>query len=84
MRIVPFIIGTVITAALIFALDKRWGSVPAMGRFLSPQQGFWQVAEAGNESRDEDLRFTGLQGKVNVYLDDRLVPHVVSLPACAR
>src|SRR5215218_4442706 len=76
MRIIPFIIGLVVTLALIFALNKKWGSIPALGKFLSPQQGFWQNAEAVEENRNEQLSFSGLNGKVNVYLDDRLVPHV--------
>jgi penicillin amidase len=76
MRIVPFIISTVITVALVFVLNKRWGSVPAVGRFLSPQTGFWQNAEAADEALDEDFLFPQLKGKVSVYLDDRLVPHV--------
>ena len=76
MRIIPFIIGLVVTLALIFALNKKWGSIPALGKFLSPQQGFWQNAEPVEENRNEQLSFSELNGKVNVYLDDRLVPHV--------
>lgn len=76
MRIIPFIISTVITIALIIALDKRWGAIPALGRFLSPQQGFWQNAEPADQDFNEELKIAGLQGKANVYLDDRLVPHV--------
>src|SRR5829696_2110329 len=76
MRVVPFIIGTVVTVALVFALNKRWGAIPALGKFLSPQTGFWQSAEADGENRDEELSFKNLKGKVNVYLDERLVPHV--------
>ena len=76
MRIIPFIISTVITLALVFALNKKWGSIPAIGKFLSPQQGFWQNAEAANGDRDQNLSFKDLKGKVSVYLDDRLVPHV--------
>jgi penicillin amidase len=73
---VPFLISTVLTIALVFLLNSRWGSVPALGKFLSPQTGFWQAAEADGESRDEDLHFPQLKGEVNVYLDERLVPHV--------
>lgn len=76
MRIFPFISGLLLTAVLIFALDRHWGKVPALGRFLSPQQGFWQNAEPVNGSRDENLSFPGLKGPVKVYLDERLVPHV--------
>jgi penicillin amidase len=76
MRIVPFIISTVVTVALVFALNKRWGAVPALGKFLSPQTGFWQNGEAEGENMDQDFAFSNLKGNVNVYLDERLVPHV--------
>ena len=76
MRIVPFIISTVVTAGLVFALNKKWGSVPPMGKFLSPQHGFWQNAEATDHDFSADLKFAGLKGNAEVYFDERLVPHV--------
>lgn len=76
MRLFLFIISTVITLALIFTLNTKLGQIPPLGRFLSPQQGFWQNAEPVDIGRDEQLTIKGLKGKVNVYLDDRLVPHV--------
>ena len=76
MRVVPFIISFVVTLALVFALNKKWGSIPALGKFLSPQQGFWQNAESADADRNLDVSFKNLKGKVSVYLDDRLVPHV--------
>jgi penicillin amidase len=76
MRVVPFLVSTVLTAGLVFALNKRWGAIPAMGNFLSPQHGFWQNAEASDHDFNADLQFPGLTGKAEVYFDDRLVPHV--------
>lgn len=76
MRIVSFAITLILTAGLIFVLDNKWGAVPPMGKFLSPQQGFWQNAEASNHNFNEDLQFDGLKDKATVYLDERLVPHV--------
>lgn len=76
MRIVPFLISTLVTLALVFALNTKWGSVPPLGKFLSPQQGFWQNAEPTSQDLNENLTFDSLQGEVNVHLDDRLVPHV--------
>jgi penicillin amidase len=76
MRIVPFIFSTLITAALVFALNNKWGSIPPIGKFLSPQQGFWQNAESVDGNRNENLVFKNLKGEVSVYLDERLVPHV--------
>lgn len=76
MRILPFSIGIILTAGLVFALDRKWGAVPPLGKFLSPQQGFWQNAEAGDADRNESIQVKGLKGKATVYLDERLVPHV--------
>lgn len=76
MRIVPFLISTVISIVLVIALDKKWGSIPPLGKFLSPQHGFWQNAEDVDGDFNDDLKFPNLKGKVNVYFDERLVPHV--------
>lgn len=76
MRIIPFVISTVATAGLVFALNTKWGSVPPMGKFLSPQHGFWQNAEAADHDFSADLKFPDLKGKAEVYFDERLVPHI--------
>lgn len=76
MRVVPFIISAVFSSALIVGLNKQWGSIPPMGKFLHPQYGFWQNAEPSSQSFDADLSFADLKGNANVYLDERLVPHV--------
>jgi penicillin amidase len=76
MRIVSFLISTIITLLLIFALNKKWGPVPALGSFLIPQEGFWQNAEPTDYDFSENLSFKNLKDKVDVYIDDRLVPHI--------
>jgi penicillin amidase len=76
MRIIPFLVSAIITLVLIFLLNKKWGSIPPLGKFLSPQHGFWQNSEAANADFNADLKFPNLKGKVNVYFDDKLVPHV--------
>jgi penicillin amidase len=76
MRIIPFLISLVLTVALIIALDNKWGSIPPLGKFLSPQQGFWQNAEAKDHDFSGALKHKSLKGVVNVYFDERLVPHV--------
>lgn len=80
MRVVPFIIASAVTVALIITLNTSLtiGGVkaPAFGTFLSPQQGFWQNAEAANTDFSGNLNFPFLQGKVEVYFDERLVPHI--------
>lgn len=76
MRILPFAVSAIITGGLIFALNKQWGTIPPMGKFLSPQHGFWQNAEPADAGFDETLNFPELKGKAEVYFDERLVPHV--------
>jgi penicillin amidase len=76
MRILPFILSTVITLALVFTLNNKLGKIPPLGKFLSPQQGFWQNAEPVDAERNEEIPVKGLKGKLTVYLDERLVPHV--------
>jgi len=76
MRIAPFLISASITAALVFSLNKKWGAVPPVGKFLSPQFGIWQNAEATDKDFAADLKIPGLKDKVEIYFDDRLVPHV--------
>jgi penicillin G amidase len=76
MRILPFIISTATTAFLIIALNKKWSTVPPMGKFLSPQHGFWQNAEATDHDFTADIKFPDLRGMAEVYFDERLVPHI--------
>jgi len=80
MRIIPFLVTAVATTGLVVTLNMRLTiggkEAPAFGSFLSPQHGFWQNAEPTNIDYSADLKFPQLNGKVNVYLDDRLVPHI--------
>ena len=80
MRIIPLTVSALITTGLIFFLNTSWKiggtAAPPFGKFLSPQQGMWQNAEPVNQSFSADLSFPQLSGKVNVYFDERLVPHI--------
>ncbi|HBB57291.1 MAG TPA: penicillin acylase family protein, partial [Chitinophagaceae bacterium] len=76
MRLVPFLISATITVGLVVVLDKPLGKVPPLGKFFSPQIGFWQNAEPFDAIPNENLSFSSLKGNTDVYFDDRLVPHV--------
>ncbi|MEP6951179.1 MAG: penicillin acylase family protein [Ginsengibacter sp.] len=76
MRIVPFAIFGVVTAVLIIILNSTLLLPIPFGKLLSPQSGVWQNAEPVNQDFSENLSFPQLKGKVNVYFDERLVPHV--------
>ena len=80
MRILLFIISAVITIGLIVILNIPLtiggNRTPRLGAFLSPQHGFWQNAEATDHNFNANHKFSYLKGKVNVYFDERLVPHI--------
>jgi penicillin amidase len=76
MRLRGFFISLVITLLLIFALNRHWGQIPPLGKFFSPQQGFWQNAEPVNNNFSDNIKVPGLSQQVQVWLDDRLVPHI--------
>ncbi len=76
MRIIPFIIFGVITTVLIIVLNSTLLTPAPLGKLLSPQNGIWQNAEPADYDYSADLSFKQLKGKVDVYFDERLVPHV--------
>ncbi|GGH68266.1 penicillin amidase [Filimonas zeae] len=80
MRVIPSILGAAVTIGLIILLNMQLpvagSKTPRLGSFLCPQTGFWQNAESANTLYVVQLKSDKLKGKVEVYLDDRLVPHV--------
>ncbi len=76
MKAIKLILSLLITSALIFAFNTKLGVVPPLGKFLNPFTGFWQNAENSSAWKDSKENLEGLKEEVNVYFDDRLVPHV--------
>ena len=80
MRILPFLVSATVTAGLVFTLNiqLKLGATkaPRLGYFLSPQHGFWKNAEKVNTNFDASILANDLKGDVDVYMDDRLVPHI--------
>lgn len=76
MRILPFSISLIVTVIVIILLSVQLGPLPPLGRFLSPQHGLWVNAEPVKKDFSGDFNFPELNTKVEVYLDDRLVPHI--------
>ncbi len=76
MRIIPFVIFGIITTALIIVFNTSLLLPAPLGKLMAPQSGVWQNAEPVNENFSADLSFPQVKGNVNVYFDDRLVPHV--------
>ena len=80
MKILPLIISAAVTVGLVIILNTSLkiggATVPPFGKFFSPQHGFWQNAENSNNDFNANLHFPQLNGKSDVYLDERLVPHI--------
>lgn len=78
MRPFSFLFTALLTAGLIYLLDNPVGSKLPMplGAFISPQHGFWQNAEPSEADFNGAIDIPGLKDKVEVFLDERLVPHL--------
>lgn len=76
MRIVLFFISSILCAALIIILNTTLLLPAPLGKLLSPQQGVWQNAEPYDADYSSELHFSQLKKQVEVYFDDRLVPHI--------
>lgn len=64
----------VLTLVVFTSLNSKFGSTPPMGKFLSPNQGFWQNEQ--EEDLSTTMQINGLQNEVTVHYDEHLVPHV--------
>jgi penicillin amidase len=80
MRLLPLIASAIVTTALVFTLNIQLklgnAKAPRLGYFLSPQHGFWKNAEKIDANFDASIVANELLGNVDVYMDDRLVPHI--------
>ncbi|MDQ3142000.1 MAG: penicillin acylase family protein [Bacteroidota bacterium] len=80
MRIIYFIISLVCSLSWIYFLNNNLNvkdnTLPPLGKFFSPFQGFWQNGKNAFQSNEEILTNSGVQG--TIYLDDRLVPHIIA------
>ncbi|MCL6524729.1 MAG: penicillin acylase family protein [Thermoflavifilum sp.] len=71
-----FIIALLVTIGCIYLLNHSWGRIPPLGKFFSPQEGFWQNAEPVDRHFPDMSHVEGLQDSVQVWLDKNWVPHI--------
>ena len=76
MKTLRFLFFLVITLALAISLNTKMGSIPPLGKFLSPFEGFWQNGETEEISFEEELKLKGLKSPVTVYYDELNIPHI--------
>lgn len=73
---VSLFLSVLLLAALIFSFSTQFGSVPPLGSFFHPIEGFWGNAEKRELTGSIDLNLEGLQDSVEIYYDNRGVPHI--------
>lgn len=66
----------ILVLALIYTFNHSLGSIPPLGKLFSPFVGFLQNTKNAGIPTNEELKLTGLQGKVDVLYDDNGVPHI--------
>lgn len=75
-----FLLWLIILAAWIFisAIPIKIGdqTLPSIGPFFSPYDGFWQNAESDSDYKNIEISHPSLNGTVEVVMDDRMVPHI--------
>ncbi len=88
IKISRFIFLLIITGIWLYILDNRPKNIPflsdveslktapAFGHFLNPFGGFWANAEPKRIQKDLKIYAEKLKDKVEVIIDDRLVPHI--------
>jgi penicillin amidase len=71
---------TLILAAWIFLsanpISMGDQTLPPIGPFFSPYDGFWQNAESEEDFNNLELKHSSLNGTVEVVMDERMVPHI--------
>ena len=75
MKKFKFGLSLILTLATFYALNTKLGSLPPLGKFLSPSQGVWQneITESYSESA---INLSGLSAPVTVKYDEHLIPHI--------
>lgn len=78
MRLFTFILALACCITWIMVLDKPAGSIPAAGRLLDPEKGFWANAEQAGPPPAALAIPWKPAGPLSIRLDSRLVPHVAA------
>lgn len=73
MKRVLAVLVLLITIALVYISDNTKFGIPALGKLLSPTHGVWQNRDAKEKNH---IQLQTPNGTVDVYYDERGVPHL--------
>ena len=74
MKYLKLLITALLTAAVFYGLNNKFGDIPALGKFLAPNQGIWQ--NEGDEIVTGEISIPTLKDEVTVHYDKQLIPHI--------
>jgi penicillin amidase len=74
MKYIKLIGSFLLTLIIFYVFNTKLGSIPPIGKFLSPSQGVWQNEH--DEIITGNLQIDGLKDGVVVHYDDQLIPHL--------
>lgn len=75
-KLLNLLITLLVTICLGVVLTLPFSPLPPIGKFFHPIQGFWANAETRTVSGGQTLQMNGLQNPVDVFFDERGVPHI--------
>ncbi len=74
MKYLKLVSTFLLTIVVFFVLDTKLGSIPPIGKFLSPNQGVWQNEQ--DETISGTIQIDGLKNEVTIHYDEHLIPHI--------
>ncbi len=75
MKQLKFGLSLVLAITTFYVLNTKLGSLPPLGKFLSPSQGVWQN-EITESASNSEINIKGLSAPVIVKYDEHLIPHI--------
>ncbi|MBS1643854.1 MAG: penicillin acylase family protein [Bacteroidetes bacterium] len=65
-----------ITVGLLWLLHHPMGKLPALAKIIDPVNGALAAAEDVQENFNKNLKLIGIQAPVQIWMEERLVPHI--------
>lgn len=74
MKYIKLLLSLLLTIAVFYSLNNKFGSIPPVGKFLAPNQGIWQ--NETDEVITGEISIPGLENEVKVRYNEELIPHI--------
>lgn len=76
LKRILLVLPALLLLGLVVVLDRPWGTIPALGKLLTPFHGYFQQMEGDGRQGHVRLDISGLHDEVEIYYDDHAVPHI--------